>query len=122
MKKIFYYTDILPFLGREEDAIGKLKRNLKIFLDSSDKVQLVWHPWSETEKYLMLNNSSVLDRYRSIVDTYRKERWGELDESDSFDDAKKVLFTCDGYYGDVSDLAYEAQRSGIPVMVQDIDV
>ncbi len=122
MKKIFYYTDVLPFLGREDAAIDKLKRCLKIFRDSSDKVRLVWHPCSETEKYLTLNNSSVLDRYRIIVDTYRKECWGDFDESNSYDDVKKVLITCDGYYGDVSDLAYEAQKSGLPVMLQDIDI
>ena len=122
MKKIFYYTDVLPFLGRGKDATDKLISNLEIFKDSADRIRLVWHPWSGTEKYMELNESSVLDEYRAIVEKYRSEAWGDLDESDTFEDARKVLLECDGYYGDVSDLVYEAQNAGIPVMLQNVDI
>ena len=122
MKKIFYYTDVLPFLGRGEDALEKLIHNLEIFREASDRIRLVWHPWSGTEKYMEINGDSVLDDYHAVVEAFRNEGWGVLDESGSFEEARKVLLGCNGYYGDVSDLVYEAQNAGIPVMLQDIDV
>ncbi len=122
MKKIFYYTDVLPLLSRGEDALNKINRNLKVFKDASQDIKLVWHPWSRTEHYLELNGSELLKQYQDVLETYKYEGWGDLDESDTFAEAKAVLLGCNGYYGDVSDLVYEAQNAGIPVMLQNIDV
>ena len=122
MKKIFYYTDVLPFLSKGEAAIDKLKQNMEIFREASEKIRVVWHPWSGTEEYLRMNDSPVLEEYLDLVKTFREEGFVELDESISFEEAKEVLFGCAGYYGDVSDLAYEAQKKSIPVMLQNIEV
>ena len=122
MRKIFYYTDVLPFLSREKEAIEKLKRNLQVFKASSGEVHLVWHPWTETEAYLKINKSGVVEEYRNIVDEYSSAGWGEFDTSDSYEAVKEVLLGCDGYYGDPSDLAYEAQHAKIPVMFQNLEI
>ena len=122
MKKIFYYTDVLPFLSRDDDAIKKLEKNLEIFKESSGDISLVWHPWSRTVEYLELNKSKVTSDYQRIVEEFCKEGWGELDRADSLQKAKDVLFSCDAYYGDASDLAYEAQLAGLPVMLQNLDI
>ncbi len=122
MKKMFYYTDVLPFLAEGDKAIDKLNRNLEIFYENKDKIRLIWHPWSGTEKYLKLNNSEVLDKYLAVVDKYNADGWGDMDRSPSFDEAKEVLLGCNAYYGDVCDLVYEAQNEKIPVMIQSLDV
>ena len=122
MKKIFYYTDVLPFLSRGDEAIKKLRRNLETFKESSADVHLVWHPWSATEEYLKINRSGVTEEYRSIVDEFTGAGWGNLDKSDTYQSAKEVLFGCDAYYGDPSDLAYEAQNAKMPVMFQNIEI
>lgn len=122
MKKIFYYTDVLPLLGKEKVAIDKLQRNLEIFRESKDNVRLVWHPWSKTEEYLKLNRSPVTEEYKKIVQKYREEGWGDLDEADTYQATLEVLRKCDGYYGDTSDMAYEAQNAKIPVMIQNYDI
>ena len=122
MKRIFYYTDVLPFLSKEETAINKLIYNLGVFRERAADVHLVWHPWSGTDKYLELNNSSVLSQYREIVKEFINDGWGEMDESSSFAEAKAVLLSCDAYYGDASDLVYEATIAGIPVMLQSFTV
>ena len=122
MKRIFYYTDVLPFLSRGEDAIKKLKHNLNIFKESSEKVTLVWHPWSGTMEYLKLNNSEIIGEYLSIVDEYKNAGWGEYDETKGMEEAKKELLTCDAYYGDVCDLIYEAQNDKMPVMISNVDM
>ncbi len=122
MKTIFYYTDVLPILGRGEEAINKIIRSLEAFQEASDRVKLIWHPWSGTERYLELNHSDVLDKYRGIVEEFRSEAWGKLDESRSLEETKEVLLKCNGYYGDISDLVYDAQSASIPVMLQNIDI
>jgi len=122
MKKIFFYTDVLLFLSQDDKALEKLKKNLAVFKEAAEQVELVWHPWSGTEKYLVLNNSQILDKYRQVVDDYCKEGWGVLDTANDMAGAKESLLKCDAYYGDVSNLVYEAQNAGMPIMLQNIDV
>ena len=122
MKKIFYYTDVLPLLNREGAAIEKLKRSLKIFQENSDDVRLVWHPMTGMEECLELNNSSVLEEYRQVVAEYLEAGWGDYDNSATLKEAREVLLGCNGFYGDMSNLLYEAQTAKIPVMMQNIDV
>ena len=122
MKKIFFYTDVLQFLSRERDAINKLKSNLEIFKGVKEDVLVIWHPWSGTEEYLRINRSGVTGEYKKIVDRFCEEGWGNLDTSDTYQSAKAVLFDCDAYYGDPSDLAYEAQAVKMPVMLRNLDV
>ncbi len=122
MKKMFYYTDVLPFLSRKEVAIEKLKRNLEIFKGVDQDIHLVWHPWSKTAEYLELNRSKVTEEYNKVLRQFVDEGWGELDETGTFQEAKEVMLGCDAYYGDVSDLAYEAQIAKKPVMLQNFDI
>ena len=86
MKRVFYYTDVLPFLGQGECALDKLIHNLDLFHGLSDDVKLIWHPWSGTKEYLEKNESKILERYNSILEDYRSEGWGELDESSSYEE------------------------------------
>ncbi len=122
MKKIFYYTDVLPFLAKGDKAIEKLQRNLEIFREAKDNIRLVWHPWSKTEEYLKINKSSVTEKYNEIVKKYQEEGWGDFDEAGTYQETLDVLLKCDGYYGDTSDMAYEAQNAKIPVMLQNIEI
>ena len=122
MKKIFYYTDVLPFLSREDEALKKLKRNLEIFKGASRDIHVIWHPWSGTEQYLEINKSRIVSEYRKIVEEYCSEGWGDFDVTDTYKAAQEVLFSCDAYYGDPSDLAYEAQNAKLPVMFQNLEV
>ena len=63
-----------------------------------------------------------MDDYLQILNDYRTEGWGELNDSPVMDEVKDVLRGCDAYYGDMSDLVFEAQTAGMPVMLQNIDV
>ena len=122
MKKLFYFTDLLPFLSKPDKAIDKLKRNLEVFKESSQDVQLIWHPYSRTEEFMKINRCPVINEYNKIIDEFKATGWGEFDESSSIADAKEVLFGCDAYYGDTCDLVYEAKNKGIPVMIQNIEI
>lgn len=122
MNKIFYFTDLLPFLSKPDKAIDKLKRNLEIFKNYSSDVQLVWHPYSRTDEFMKINKCPVINEYNSIIEEFKAAGWGIFDETSSLADAREVLFGCDAYYGDTCDLAYEAKNNGIPVMLQNIEI
>jgi hypothetical protein len=122
VKKLFYFTDILPFLSKPEIAIDKLLRNLELFKDSSENIRLIWHPWSHTEEYLRLNKCPVTDRYLEIVEDYKAAGWGTLDETKSPHDARKVLMGCDAYYGDFCELVFYAKENGIPAMIRNVEI
>lgn len=113
MKRIFYYTDVLPILSKKEVALEKIKYNLSVFEKHKDDVQLIWHPYSKMQEYLEKNRSSVIDAYISMVEEFKSAGWGELDTSE---DVIAVLESCDAYYGDVSDLVYYVTESHKPAM------
>ncbi|MCR5508944.1 MAG: hypothetical protein K6F34_09680 [Lachnospiraceae bacterium] len=122
MKKIFYYTDILPLLSKGEAAVDKIKRSLELFKRSAGQVTLIWHPWSRTEEYLKLNDSPVIDSFIEMTERFINEDWGILDRNDSVSEAMNVLLDCDAYYGDAGELMLGALNAGKPVMIQNYDM
>ncbi len=122
-KRVFYNSDILPFLIHGKTAIDKLKRNLELFYEHREEVVLVWHIYYRMQEFLELNESPVTEEFKKIRDIYIREGWGELDEtSDRGEEIFNVLKECDAYYGDTSHLISYAQEKGIPVMMQDVEV
>ena len=114
MKRIFYYTDVLPILSKREVALEKIKYNLSVFEEHKEDVQLVWHPYAKMQEYLEKNDSPMLDAYTTIVEEFKSAGWGIFDDSE---DAIASLQSCDAYYGDVSDLVYYATESHKPAML-----
>lgn len=119
MKKLLYYTDVLPFLSKGEIAIDKLLRNFELLSSQSDKIRVVWHPYIKSEEYMKLNDFKYMDKYMQILQDYKKEGWGDFDECD---DPKALADSCDAYYGDYSDAVYFMQESKKPVMIENFDV
>ncbi len=119
MKKILYYTDLMPFLTDSSKAISKVRKNFEIFNENRDKIGLVWHPYSRTEEFLELNKSDCIEEYRRLKEEYRERNLGELDEDS---DGHNLAESCDAYYGDYSDITYFFTESNKPVMIQNFDV
>ena len=119
MKRIFYYTDVLPLLTKGDKAMEKLKENMEFFKAHQDEVSLVWHPFLQIGEYLQKNDSDVYEDFLEIYRWFVSEGFGELDESE---DVISVVQSCDGYYGDASDLAWYACDSGSPALLIDYDV
>lgn len=119
MKRLLYYTDVLPLLSKKEAAIDKLERNLEIFASNKDKIRVIWHPYEKSEEYMKLNDFELMDKYRQIIENYKKDGYGDFDESG---DLKALADSCDAYYGDYSDAVYYMQESKKPVMIQNIDI
>ena len=59
------------------------------------------------------------DGYQKIVERYREERWGIYDDSA---DLNRAIVLSDAYYGDRSSVVQLCRKSGMPVMIQDVEV
>lgn len=119
MKRLLYYTDVLPILSKKEIALNKIKRNLSIFASNADKIKVIWHPYIRTEEFMIINEFEFLNEYRQIVLDFKDKELGEFDESK---DLKVLADTCDAYYGDYSDAVYYMQENKKPVMIESFDV
>ena len=122
-KRIFYNSDVLPFLIHGKAAIDKLERNLELFYDHREEVVLVWHIYYRMQEFLELNESPVAEDFKKICERYIEGGWGELDETcDKGEEIFDVLKGCDAYYGDTSRLVACARENEIPVMMQNVEV
>ena len=74
-KKNFFFTDLLPFLSKPDKAIDKLKSNLDIFRESSQDVQLIWHPYSQTKEFMKINGCPVIKEYNKVISDIRKMKF-----------------------------------------------
>ncbi len=119
MKKILFYTDLMPFLSDSEKALSKLQKNLEIFKSYNNEIRLVWHPYSRTEEFLKLNNCEFIDDYLKIIDYFKTNDLGEYNEQDDY---AELARTCDAYYGDYSDMIPYFQENNKPVMIQNINL
>ena len=50
MKRLLYYTDVLPLLSKKEAALDKLQRNLEVFSSNKEKIWVIWHPYERCEE------------------------------------------------------------------------
>ena len=57
--------------------------------------------------------------YHQIIEQYKKEDWGILDDSG---DMQRAVVAADAYYGDESGLLQLFRKTGKYVMIQDYEV
>lgn len=118
-KVIFYNTSLALLLQKGEAVLDKLEWVFGIFRESSEEVLLLWRPHPLTEATLASMRPHLLERYRRIVEEYRTEGWGIYDDSA---DMYRAIAVSDGYYGDRGSVVELYQKTGKPVMLQNVDV
>ena len=114
-KIIFYNTSVVAMLKHKENMLEKMKKVFQTFKDRQDEIALIWRPHPLLETTIASMRPELLDEYKSIVETYKKEAWGVYDDSPNLDLA---IGLCDAYYGDPSSVVQLCQAADIPVMIQ----
>ncbi len=114
-KVIFYNTSVVALLNYKETMIDKIESVIKQFEEMKDNVLLIWRPHPLMLSTIDTMRPELGDRYRKIVENYKKCEWGVYDEMPSMD---YVLSICDAYYGDGSSVVWLCQNQKIPVMIQ----
>lgn len=118
-KIIFYNTSIGTLLNDNEKMLEKMKQVFGVFKENQDKVALLWRPHPLIQATVSSMRPQLWKAYEKIVEQYRSEGWGIYDDSADMD---RAVVLSDAYYGDRSSVVYLYQKTGKPVMIQDVDI
>lgn len=117
-KKVILYNTSLHDLLNQKNMMEKISDTLTFFKEREDCV-LWWRPHPLYESTLASMIPGLLPVYRKIVEDYRAEKWGILDEGEDLDWA---IAETDAYYGDGSSVVELYKEAGKPVLCQDTRV
>lgn len=117
-KIIFYNTSVGAFLHHEEKMLEKIKDVLKVFRQNRDEVALLWRPHPLMEATVKSMKPWLWEEYQDIVGEYRKEGWGIFDGSA---EVERAVMLSDAYYGDMSSVVQLYEKTGKPIMIQDVE-
>lgn len=118
-KIVFYNTGVSALLRHGEKMLWKMKSVFEIFKENRDEVALLWRPHPLIQATIESMRSLLLEEYREIVDKYIQEGWGIYDDTAELD---RAIALSDAYYGDSSSVVQMYQRTGKPIMIQNVDV
>ena len=116
-KIIFYNTSIAALLEHDEKMLEKMKSVFETFKENKDDVALLWRPHPLILQTMEAMLPQLLEQYKEMVEQYKAEGWGIYDDSANLD---RAIVLSDGYYGDHSSVVQLYQKTGKPVMVQNV--
>lgn len=118
-KIIFYNTSITALLLHNEKMIEKIKHVFCIFKDNQDTVALLWRPHPLIKATVECMRPQLGMEYEKLVREYREEGWGIYDDTA---DVSRAIEISDAYYGDASSVVQMYQKTGKPIMMQNVDI
>ena len=118
-KVIFYNTGIAALLEHNEKWVEKIGDVLRIFKENRDEITLLWRPHPLIENTMKSMRPGILRSYMEIKNAYLDEGWGIYDDTADMD---RAIAVSDAYYGDGSSLVQLYQKTGKPVMIQNVKV
>lgn len=116
-KKILYYTNFSSFVSHRDMTIDKIRRNLDVFYEVKENVELYWMISSRTKDVLEWKCPEAYDELMELYHQYETDGWGYTITSD--DDSR--LKDMDAFYGEPGKLAHIANANKIPVMIQNVE-
>lgn len=117
-KIIFYNTSINTLLRYDEQVLKKMKSVFCTFEEQKEEIALLWRPHPLIPNTIKSMRPELWDAYRKLVEDYRKAGWGIYDDTADMD---RAVVLSDAYYGDQSSVIYVYQKTGKPVMMQDVN-
>ena len=112
-KIIFFNTGLTPMLKHKEKLINKIEFDLKIFKEYSDQIALLWRPHPLISATLGGMLPELQERYDKILQSYKRENWGILDDTA---DLTRAMVLSDAYFGDGSSVELLYSSTGKPIM------
>ena len=116
-KKIYFYSNAAFFVLHREKALDKLKRNLELFRENKDHIQLYWQISEHVDEVLQTRNPKIYEQLIQIMEAYHSQQWGMVVEPNDRDTIKEM----DAFYGDPGIMAHTANALGMPVMLQNVE-
>lgn len=118
-KIILYNISVSAFLQHNEKMLEKIKDVLWIFWENRDEVALLWRPHPLIKATIESMRPHLWEAYRKLVEGYCMAGFGIYDDSPDMD---RAVIVSDAYYGDWSSIVHLYQKTGKPVMIQDVEI
>lgn len=118
-KVILYNTSVGAILRYNDKMLSKMREVFDIFESNKDEIALLWRPHPLMEATIESMRSGLYEEYMKLKQRFLDENIGIYDETP---DMYTAIALSDGYYGDWSSLVPLYQKTGKPVMIQNVEV
>jgi hypothetical protein len=118
-KIIFYNTSVSALLRHDEKMLEKIRSVFQTFRDNQNEVALLWRPHPLIKATIESMRPQLWEAYSKIVEQYRTEGFGIYDDTTDMD---RAVILSDAYYGDPSSVVQLYQKTGKPIMIQNVEV
>jgi len=117
-KIIFYNTSVSALLQHSEKMLAKIQDVFRVFRENQEEAALLWRPHPLIKATIEAMRPRLWEAYRQLVEDYRAEGFGIYDDTPDMD---RAVIVSDAYYGDWSSIVHLYQKTGKPVMIQDVE-
>lgn len=118
-KIILYNTSVSAVLNYGEQMLEKIKSVFRVFREKQDEVALLWRPHPLTHATIESMCPQLREEYSRIEEQYKREGWGIYDDTMDVD---RAIVISDAYYGNTSSLVRLYQKTGKPIMIQNVEM
>lgn len=118
-KIIFYNTSVGTFLRQNGKMLEKMREVFQTFESNKDEIALLWRPHPLMEATIESMRADLYGEYMRLKQWFIEEKIGIYDETP---DMYTAIALSDGYYGDWSSLVPLYQKTGKPVMIQNVEI
>lgn len=116
-KVVLYNTSVTTLIRYNEQYLEKMQDVFRVFYENRDEVALLWRPHPLIRATIESMRPQLWEAYRNLAEQYKKEKWGIYDDSPDMD---RAVALSDAYYGDGSSIVQLYQKTGKPVMIQNV--
>ena len=118
-KIVFYNTSVSTLMNNGEKLLAKMKNVFAVYKEVKDDVALLWRPHPLIKATISSMLPELWAEYERIAEEYKAEGWGIYDDTADVD---RAIVLSDAYYGDMSSVVQLYQKTGKPVMIQDVNI
>lgn len=128
VKKLLYYIGTSQTIADTKLMLAKLKENLEIFDNISEKISVTLYIESGFIDAIQKYKSEFIEEINEIFDLYVSKEWCELIKADraiDINDHRRIdglVGDVDAFYGDAGILMHIFTELGKPVMLQNINI
>ena len=118
-KIVLYNTSVNALLENDEKMLIKMKDVFRLYKAYKDKIALLWRPHPLVKATIYSMRPELWAAYEKIVEEYKAEGWGIYDDTADVD---RAVILSNAYYGDRSSVVQMYQKTGKPVMIQNVSI
>ena len=118
-KVVLYYNSISRLAQYKQAYIDKAIRVLKLFEEYSEKMTVLWCPDKMIFEEVPSKYKKWVDKYCDLLNEYKDKTYVILETEY---DVEKTVAISDAYYGDKGYIMHRFERTGRPVMIQNVEI